>query len=93
MVADGDLKSEYLMVESENSAMSACIGAQATGVRTYTATASAGLALMNEMLSVASGMRLPIVMSVANRSLSSPLGIWNDWSDSISARDSGWIQL
>lgn len=93
MKADGDLDCEYLMVESEHSAMSACIGAQATGVRTYTATASAGLALMHEMLHVASGMRLPIVMSVANRSLSSPLSIWNDWSDSMAARDTGWIQL
>jgi len=93
MIANGVLDSEYLRVESEHSAMAACIGAQATGVRTYTATASQGLALMWELLYIASGMRLPIVMTVANRSLSAPLSIWNDWSDSFGARDSGWIQL
>jgi len=93
MVANGELDAEFLNVESEHSAMSACIGAQATGVRTFTATASQGLALMWEMLYIASGMRLPIVMAVANRALSAPLNIWNDWSDSLGARDSGWIQL
>ena len=93
LVANGLLDAEYIKVESEHSAMAACIGAQATGVRTYTATASQGLALMWELLYVASGMRLPIVMNVANRSLSAPLSIWNDWSDSLGARDSGWIQL
>ncbi len=93
MVANGLLDSEYLRVESEHSAMAACIGAQATGVRTYTATASQGLALMWELLYVASGMRLPTVMTVVNRSLSAPLSIWNDWSDSMGCRDSGWIQL
>ena len=93
MVANGELDAEYLRVESEHSAMAACIGAQATGVRTYTATASQGLALMWELLYIASGMRLPIIMTVANRSLSAPLSIWNDWSDSFGARDTGWIQL
>ena len=93
LVANGLLDAEYIKVESEHSAMAACIGAQATGVRTYTATASQGLALMWELLYVASGMRLPIVMNVANRSLSAPLSIWNDWSDAFGARDSGWIQL
>lgn len=93
LVADGKLNAEFLNVESEHSAMAACIGAQATGVRTFTATASAGLALMHEMLGVASGMRLPIVMVVANRALSAPLNIWNDWSDSMAEKDMGWIQL
>ncbi len=93
MVADGKLDAEMIRVESEHSAMSACIGAQATGVRSYTATASQGLALMHEMLFIASGTRLPVVMTVANRSLSGPLSIWNDHQDSFASRDSGWIQL
>ncbi len=93
MIADGELDAEMIRVESEQSAMAACIGSQATGVRSYTATASQGLALMHEILFIASGMRLPIVMTVANRSLSAPLNIWNDQQDSIASRDSGWIQL
>ncbi|HLD49023.1 MAG TPA: pyruvate ferredoxin oxidoreductase [archaeon] len=93
LVADGRLDAEYLNVESEHSAMAACIGAQATGVRTFTATSSQGLAYMWELLYVASGMLLPIVMAVATRALSAPLNIWGDWSDAIGARDSGWIQL
>jgi pyruvate ferredoxin oxidoreductase alpha subunit len=93
MIADGDLDTEMVRVESEHSAMAACIGSQATGVRSYTATASQGLALMHEMLFIASGMRLPIVMTVANRSLSAPLSIWNDQQDSIASRDCGWVQL
>ena len=93
MVAAGAIDAEYINVESEHSALAACIGAQATGVRTFTATSSQGLALMFELLHVASGMRLPLVMVVGNRALSAPLNIWNDWSDSISCRDSGWIQL
>ena len=93
MVAAGAIDAEYINVESEHSALAACIGAQATGVRTFTATSSQGLALMFELLHVASGMRLPLVMAVGNRALSAPLNIWNDWSDSISCRDSGWIQL
>lgn len=93
LIADGELSSEYIKVESEHSALSACIGASATGARTFTATSSQGLALMHEMLFVASGMRLPIVMANANRALSAPLNIWNDQQDSISERDAGWIQL
>jgi pyruvate ferredoxin oxidoreductase alpha subunit len=93
MVANGELNAEYLNVESEHSAMASCIGAQATGVRTFTASAGQGIALMWELLYIASGMRLPIVMAVANRALSSPLNIWGDWSDSIGCRDTGWIQL
>lgn len=93
MVANSQIDAEYIRVESEHSAMAACIGAQATGVRTYTASCSQGLALMWELLHIASGMRLPVVMNVVNRTLSAPLGIWNDWSDSIGCRDTGWIQL
>lgn len=93
MVADGELNSKYLEVESEFSAISSLAGASATGVRTFTATASQGLALMHEVLFAVSGMRLPIVMVVANRALSAPINIWNDWQDSISERDAGWIQL
>ena len=93
LIADGDLDARYVKVESEHSAMSVCIGASATGARTYTATTSQGLALMHEVLFNAAGMRLPIVMTVANRALSAPLNIWNDHQDSISERDSGWIQI
>jgi pyruvate ferredoxin oxidoreductase alpha subunit len=93
MVANGQMDCEFMNVESEHSALSVCVGAQATGIRTFTATASQGLALMHEVLFVASGMRLPIVMAIANRSLSSPLSIWCDWSDSLAERDSGWLQF
>ncbi|RMF90918.1 MAG: pyruvate ferredoxin oxidoreductase [Methanobacteriota archaeon] len=93
MVADGEIKAEYVKVESEHSAMSVVIGACGTGARVFTATSSQGLALMFEMLFVASGMRLPVVMVNANRALSAPISIWNDQQDSISVRDSGWIQL
>lgn len=93
MVADGELRAEYIMVESEHTAMSACIGASATGARTFTATSSQGLAYMHEVLWIASGMRLPIVMVNANRALSAPINIWNDQSDSIAERDSGWVQI
>ena len=92
-VANGEVKTQFVCTESEHSAMTACIGAAATGVRTFTASASAGLSLMNEMLFVASGSRMPIVMAVANRALSSPLNIHGDQSDSMSARDSGWMQI
>ncbi|MFQ6136259.1 MAG: pyruvate synthase subunit PorA [Candidatus Hydrothermarchaeales archaeon] len=92
-VADGELDCEYVKVESEHSAMSATIGASAAGARTFTATASQGLALMHEMLFIASGMRLPIVMVNANRALSAPINIWNDQQDSIAQRDAGWIQM
>ena len=84
---------EYLMVESEFAAMSACIGASAAGARTYTATASQGLLFMVEAVYNASGLGLPIVMTVANRALGAPINIWNDHSDSMSQRDCGWIQL
>jgi pyruvate ferredoxin oxidoreductase alpha subunit len=93
MVANGELEAEFVNVESEHSAISACIGMSATGARTYTATSSQGLALMHEILFIASAMRFPIVMTVANRALSGPLSIWNDHSDIMAARDIGWIQL
>src|SRR6476659_2655029 len=84
---------EYLNVESEFAAMSASIGASAAGARVYTATASQGLLYMAEALYNASGLGLPIVMTVANRAIGAPINIWNDHSDSMSQRDSGWIQL
>jgi pyruvate ferredoxin oxidoreductase alpha subunit len=94
MVTTGELEScEYLMVESEFAAMSAAIGASAAGARAYTATASQGLLYMVEALYNASGLGLPIVMTVANRAIGAPINIWNDHSDSMSQRDSGWIQL
>ena len=94
MIRRGELAPcEYLMVESEFGAMSAAIGAAATGARTYTATASQGLLFMVEALYNASGLGLPIVMTVANRAIGAPINIWNDHSDSMSQRDSGWIQL
>jgi pyruvate ferredoxin oxidoreductase alpha subunit len=94
MVRSGELAPcEYLNVESEFAAMSAAIGASAAGARTYSATASQGLLYMVEALYNASGLGLPIVMTVANRAIGSPINIWNDHSDSMSQRDSGWIQL
>lgn len=84
---------EYLMVESEFGAMSACIGASGAGARAYTATSSQGLLFMAEALFNASGLGLPIVMTLANRAIGAPINIWNDHSDSMSMRDSGWIQL
>lgn len=93
IVADGKLNAKVIYAESEHSAISACVGASASGVRTYTATSSQGLALMHEILFIASGMRLPIVMTNANRALSAPINIWNDQQDSIAQRDTGWIQL
>ena len=93
MIADGELDAEYIKVESEHSAMAACIGSSATGARTFTATSSQGLALMHEVLFIASGMRLPIVMANANRALSAPINIWNDQQDAMSERDCGWPQL
>ncbi len=92
-VANGELDAEYINVESEHSAMSACIGASAAGARVFTATAGQGLALMHEMLYIAAGNRLPIVMVVANRSLSPNLNIWGDHTDFMGSRDSGWVQL
>lgn len=92
-VADGVVNSEYVAVESEHSAMSATIGASAAGVRAMTITSSQGLALMYEMLPIASGLRLPIVMCEVNRALSSPINIHCDHSDTMAARDFGWIQI
>jgi len=94
LVRTGDLAPcEYVNVESEFAAMSVAIGASATGARTYTATASQGLLFMVEALYNASGLGLPIVMTVANRAIGAPINIWNDHSDSMSQRDSGWLQL
>jgi pyruvate ferredoxin oxidoreductase alpha subunit len=93
MVANCQLDAEYITVENELSALSACVGASAAGSRTYSATTSQGLALMFEVCFNAAGMRLPIVMSIANRALGAPLSIWNDQQDSISLRDSGWLQF
>jgi pyruvate ferredoxin oxidoreductase alpha subunit len=92
-VADGKVDTEFITVESEHSAMSAAIGSAAGGARTMTATSSQGLALMWEMLHIASGYRLPIVMANVNRALSGPINIHCDHSDSMGARDTGWIQL
>ena len=94
LVAEGDLAPcEFINVESEFAAMSVAIGASATGARAYTATASQGLLFMAEALYNASGIGLPIVMTVANRAIGAPINIWNDHSDAMSQRDSGWIQL
>jgi len=90
---DGKVDTEMVRVESEHSAMSACVGACMAGARTMTATCSAGLALMYEIVGVASGLRCPIVMPVANRAISAPINIHCDHSDSIGARDLGWIQI
>lgn len=92
LVADGELDAEFIPVESEHAALSACCGSVAAGARTYTATSAQGLMLMSEILYVASGMRLPIVMTVVNRALSAPISIWNDHQDIMTQRDSGWIQ-
>jgi pyruvate ferredoxin oxidoreductase alpha subunit len=92
-VADGEVDTEFICVESEHSAMSCCVTASAIGARVFTATASAGLALMHEVLGVASGCRAPVVMSVVNRALSAPINIHCDHSDSMAERDSGWLQL
>lgn len=94
LVKNGTLENcEFINVESEFAAMSVAIGASATGARTYTATASQGLLYMVEAVYNASGLGLPIVMTVANRAIGAPINIWNDHSDSMSQRDSGWIQI
>lgn len=93
MVANCKLDADYMTVESEFSALSACLGASAAGSRTYSATTSQGLALMFEVCFNVAGMRLPIIMTIANRALGAPLSIWNDQQDSISLRDSGWLQF
>ncbi len=92
-VSNGEVDTEFVAVESEHSAMSACIGAQAAGGRAMTATSANGLSLMWEMVYIASSLRLPIVMSLVNRAVSGPLNIHNDHSDAMGARDSGWIML
>lgn len=91
-VADGKIQAEYVRVESEHSAMSVCVGAQLTGVRVATATASVGLALMHEVCGLASGCRVPIVMPVVNRSLVAPWSLWCDHQDTMAERDTGWLQ-
>ena len=93
MVNSGGLDAEYIPVESEHSAISACLGSSAAGARTFTAVASQGLALMHEILFAASSLRLPLVMAVANRTLSAPINIWADHSDIMPQRDTGWIQM
>jgi len=93
MVADGELKCEFVNVESEHSAASVVLGAAASGARTFTASSSQGLLLMVEVLYNIAGLRLPMVLTCANRAVSSPLSIWNDHQDSMAARDTGWIQL
>jgi len=93
MVADGDLNAEFLTVDSEFSALSVLVGSSAMGARCYSSTTSQGLALMYEVLYNVSGLRMPVVMTVANRALGAPLNIWNDQQDSIGARDVGWLQL
>jgi pyruvate ferredoxin oxidoreductase alpha subunit len=92
-VANGEVETEFVCTESEHSALTACLAAAVTGARTFTASASAGLALMHEMLFVTSGCRAPVVMAIANRALSAPLNIHGDQSDSMVERDSGWIQI
>ena len=93
MVANCQLDAEYMTVESEFSALSACLGASAAGSRVYSATTSQGLALMFEVCFNCAGMRFPVVMSIVNRAMGAPLSIWNDQQDSISLRDSGWLQF
>ena len=92
-VADGKVNTEFICVESEHSSLSACLGAEAAGCRAVTATSSAGLSYMNEVLYVAGSLRLPVVLAVACRALTGPININHDYSDSLAARDSGFIQL
>jgi pyruvate/2-oxoacid:ferredoxin oxidoreductase alpha subunit len=92
-INNGEMDCEYMEVESEHSAMSATVSASSTGVRTFTATSSQGLALMHEILPIASGMRLPVVMAVVNRAIAAPINIWVEHNDIMPERDSGWIQV
>ena len=92
-VSNGEVDTEFVAVESEHSAMSACIGAEAAGARSMTATSANGLSYMWEMLYIAAGSRLPIVLSLVNRAVSAPLNIHNDHSDAMGVRDSGWIMI
>lgn len=93
LVADGDLHTEFVSVESEFSAASVVLGAAAAGARAYTASASQGILLMSEVMFNISGLRVPLVMTIANRAVGGPLNIWNDQSDTMAVRDAGWIQL
>jgi pyruvate ferredoxin oxidoreductase alpha subunit len=93
IVAEGEVEAKYINVESEHSAMSACCGSSAAGARTFTSTSAQGLELMHEILFIASGMHLPIVMATVNRALSAPLSILGDQPDVMAARDTGWIIL
>jgi len=93
LVNNGELDAEFIPVESEHSAMSVCTGSSAAGARSFTCTSSQGLALMNEIVFITASLRLPILMLLANRTLSGPLSIWNDHSDVMSIRDCGWIQV
>ena len=93
LVANGELDAAFIPVESEHSALSACLGSAAVGARTFTATAGQGLELMHEVVYVASSMQLPMVMAIANRALSAPISVWGDHSDVMSVRDTGWIQI
>jgi len=92
-VADGEMDAQMVKVESEHSALSACAGGAAVGARTFTASCSQGLQLMSEVLYFTSGMRFPVVMAIANRTLSTPVNIWADHQDTLVNRDSGWLQL
>jgi pyruvate ferredoxin oxidoreductase alpha subunit len=93
VVANGEMDAEFFCVESEHSALSVCVGSEATGARSFTCTSAQGLALLSEITFIASGLRLPIVMILANRTISAPLSIWNDHSDAMMVRDCGWIQF
>ncbi len=93
MVANGELRAGYIPVESEHSALSACLGAASIGARAFTTTAGQGLELMHEVVYVASSMRYPVVMVICNRALSAPLSVWGDHSDIMACRDTGWIQV
>ncbi len=93
VVANGEMDAEFFCVESEHSALSVCVGSEATGARSFTCTSAQGLALLSEITFIASGLRLPIVMILANRAISAPLSIWNDHSDAMMVRDCGWIQF
>ncbi len=92
LVANGELDADFVPVESEHTALSVCVGSEAAGARSFTCTSSQGLSLMSEIVFITAGLRLPIVMILANRTLSAPLSIWNDHSDVMSIRDTGWIQ-
>ncbi len=93
IIADGRIDAEYITVESEHSALSAVMGASGTGARTFTATSSQGLMYMHEILPITPAMRLPVVMGLGNRAVSGPINIWNDHSDIIMQRDSGWLSI